>query len=263
MRRSVLLRFLGLSLAVALGAVIATALIATYSTSEKLQGEIDQNASQLQVDGDIYSQLNTYAADHPTWAGVDKLVNVLADKTGRRIALTDSDGTVIADSARTLGAAPELPSLPAATVDARAGAGGLFVASPAGTVAGRAETAATTRAVIAAGGGGQFVSSRMVGSSEWGMTQEEKRQRDALATQAVACWQAQGKNGQAIRNPDGVPLLTWQATAPDGVSMMQVPKAGGGNDECVPPGLYAPSAKADRGQPGRDAPGDRVPQRGR
>ena len=41
MRRSVLVRFLGLSLAVALGAVIATALIATYSTTEKLQGEID------------------------------------------------------------------------------------------------------------------------------------------------------------------------------------------------------------------------------
>lgn len=37
MRRSVLIRFLGLSLAVALGAVIATAVIATYSTSEKLQ----------------------------------------------------------------------------------------------------------------------------------------------------------------------------------------------------------------------------------
>ena len=49
---------------------------------------------------------------------MDKLVNSLADQTGRRIALTDSDGTVIADSARTLGAAPELPSLPAATVDA-------------------------------------------------------------------------------------------------------------------------------------------------
>ena len=69
MRRSVLLRFLGLSLAVALGAVIATAVIATYSTSEKLQGEIDQNTSQLQVDGDIYGELTAYAADHSTWAG--------------------------------------------------------------------------------------------------------------------------------------------------------------------------------------------------
>ena len=45
MRRSVLLRFLGLSLAVALGAVIATAVIATYSTSEKLQGEIAEKGN--------------------------------------------------------------------------------------------------------------------------------------------------------------------------------------------------------------------------
>ncbi|WP_020386770.1 sensor histidine kinase [Kribbella catacumbae] len=242
MRRSVLLRFLGLSLAVALGAVIATAVIATYSTSETLQGEIDQNTSQLQVDGDIYGKLNTYAADHATWSGVGELVNSLSDKTGRRIALTDADGTVIADSARTLGAGPELPSLPAATVDARAGVGGLFAAAPIGTNAGRAETAATTRAVIAAGGGGQLISSRMAGSPEWGMTEEEKRQRNELAAKAVACWQAQGKNGQAITNPGGAPLLTWQATTPNGVNVMQVPEVNG--DPCVPAGLSAPSAKA-------------------
>src|SRR3954452_16466506 len=117
MRRSVLLRFLGLSLAVALGAVIATAVIATYSTSEKLQGELDQNTSQLQVDGDLYSHRSTYAADTATWSGVDKLVSPLSDKTGRRIALTRPDGTVLADSARMLGAGPELPSVPAATIE--------------------------------------------------------------------------------------------------------------------------------------------------
>jgi len=96
MRRSVLVRFLGLSLAVALGAVIATALIATYSTSEKLQGEIDANTGQLQVDGEIYGQLSKYAADHPTWSGVDKLVHELGDKLGRRVAVTTDDGSVIA-----------------------------------------------------------------------------------------------------------------------------------------------------------------------
>ena len=115
MRRSVLLRFLGLSLAVALGAVIATAVIATYSTSEKLQGEIDENVSQLQVDGEIYGRLSEYAGDNAGWSGVDRLVKSLADQFGRRIALTEPDGTVIADSARMLGAAPELPSVPAAT----------------------------------------------------------------------------------------------------------------------------------------------------
>lgn len=104
MRRSVLVRFLGLSLAVALGAVIATAVIATYSTSEKLQGEIDANTGQLQVDGEIFGTLSDYAANHPTWAGVDREVHRLADQLGRRVALTEPDGTVIADSARMLGA---------------------------------------------------------------------------------------------------------------------------------------------------------------
>ena len=112
MRRSVLIRFLGLALAVALGAVIATAVIATYSTSEKLQGEIDANTGQLQVDGQIYGELSKYASDHPTWSGVDKLVHDLAGKLGRRIAVTEPDGTVIADSARMLGSGPELPSVP-------------------------------------------------------------------------------------------------------------------------------------------------------
>jgi hypothetical protein len=87
MRRSVLVRFLGLSLVVALGAVIATAVIATYSTSEQLQGEMDANTGQLQVDGQIYQRLSEYASEHPTWAGVDRLVHKLADDLGRRIAL--------------------------------------------------------------------------------------------------------------------------------------------------------------------------------
>ena len=120
MRRSVLLRFLGLSLAVALGAVIATAVIATYSTSEKLQGEIDENACQLQADGEIYNRAerSTPATTRPGRVWTRWSTN-LADELGRRIALTEPDGTVIADSARMLGAGPELPSVPAATIDAR------------------------------------------------------------------------------------------------------------------------------------------------
>ena len=79
MRRSVLVRFLGLSLAVALGAVIATAVIATYSTSEQLQGEIDANTGQLQVDGQIYERLSRYASDQPSCSGEDNLVHELSD----------------------------------------------------------------------------------------------------------------------------------------------------------------------------------------
>src|SRR4051812_38289444 len=152
MRRSVLIRFLGLSLAVALGAVIATAVIATYSTSEKLQGEIDANTGQLQVDGAIYAQLSKYAADHPTWSGVDKLVHQLADELGRRVAVTADDGSVIADSARMLGAAPDLPSVPAATIDVRS-SGGAKLAGISGVM-----NVYPARKTAAAGASGEFVS---------------------------------------------------------------------------------------------------------
>ncbi|TDU89909.1 two-component system sensor histidine kinase BaeS [Kribbella voronezhensis] len=237
MRRSVLLRFLGLSLAVALGAVIATAVIATYSTSEKLQGELEDNASQLQVDGDIYARLSTFAGDHATWSGVDKVVRQLADQTGRRIALTDADGTMIVDSARVLGAGPDLPSVPAATIDARnsgaAGAGGMFVSAVAATAPrsvafGKASLAAIT-----------------IGAGQWGLTDAELRQREKLAAQAVDCYRAHGRNVTVSTSADGVPTLAYEATQLSGYSMTEIPKpTAAENDSCLPAGLYAPSAKA-------------------
>ncbi|WBQ05543.1 sensor histidine kinase [Kribbella sp. CA-293567] len=244
MRRSVLVRFLGLSLAVALGAVIATALIATYSTSEQLQGEIDQNTSQLQVDGDIYAQLSAYAADHAGWSGVDKLIGTLSDRTGRRIALTGADGAVIADSARTLGAGPELPSVPAATVDPRS-EGGQAVAF---SLASGATTRMATRAVAPLSttvAGLSYAGPQLVGSASWGMTDEEKAQRRQLADQAAACLRSKGRPVQVISAPDGTPpALAWESAQADGSAMqIQRPVTLQG-DPCVPAGLYAPSAKA-------------------
>lgn len=242
MRHSVLVRFLGLSLAVALGAVIATAVIATYSTSEKLQGEIDQNTSQLQSDGEIYSRLTSYAGDHASWSGVDKLVKDLADKTGRRIALTDNDGTVIADSARMLGAGPDLPSVPAATVDV-AGGNALFMPA-AGIVTTRFATPSTT---VAAGGMGDYVSSQPVGSPQWGMTDEERSQREQLAREAATCLRASGReDAQVISPPGSVPTVSWMSGRTErGSAVMQIQKAADlTNDPCVPAELNAPSAKA-------------------
>ncbi|NEA36340.1 HAMP domain-containing sensor histidine kinase [Streptomyces sp. SID13031] len=242
MRHSVLVRFLGLSLAVALGAVIATAVIATYSTSEKLQGEIDQNTSQLQVDGDIYAQLSTYAADHESWSGVDKLVGTLSDKTGRRIALTDADGAVIADSARTLGAGPDLPSVPAATVDARNEGGGYFNA-----VAGATTRMATRSATAVIGPSAtQYAGVQLVGSASWGLTDQEKEERAKLANQASACFQAKGQDVQVISSQDGPPLFSMasgQSVSGMPVAEIQRP-ASLQDDPCVPAGLFAPSAKA-------------------
>jgi two-component system sensor histidine kinase BaeS len=237
MRRSVLVRFLGLSLAVALGAVIATAVIATYSTSEKLQGEIDANTGQLQVDGEIYGQLARYAADHPTWSGVDKLVHDLADRLGRRVAVTTESGAVIADSARMLGAAPELPSVPAATIDARSDG----LPKLAGTTA-----VFSARKTVAAG---SFVSTAaavppFVVYPEWGMSEAERKELEKLAQQAVDCYAAKGRTASIKQSPGNVPQVMLESTqSTTGVQVLEKSGAAA-NDECLPPGLNAPSAKA-------------------
>ncbi|HEY3562862.1 MAG TPA: HAMP domain-containing sensor histidine kinase [Kribbella sp.] len=244
MRRSVLIRFLGLSLAVALGAVIATALIATYSTSEKLQGEIDANTGQLQVDGEIYGELSKYAADHPTWSGVDKLVHDLAGKLGRRVAVTAEDGSLIADSARRLGAAPELPSVPAATIDARS------VGMP--KLAGISSTmnVYSARKTLAAGDASGFVTTAaaappFVAYSDWGMTDQERQERERLAKQSVACYAAKGKTASLRQSAGSVPQVMIESTqAIAGIRMLEKSGAAANDDSCSPPGLYAPSAKA-------------------
>ena len=240
MRRSVLIRFLGLSLAVALGAVIATAVLATYSTSEKLQGEIDANTGQLQVDGQIYAELSKYASDHPTWNGVDKLVHDLAGKLGRRIAVTDPDGTVIADSARMLGAGPELPSVPAATIDARSEGFGKM--SGALTVYAARKTVATGKVNDLVATPGLMPAAAI--SPVWGLTDEERRRLEKLAQQAVDCYRAEGKNASVATVGADVPQVMIESSrSAAGVSVMQ--KTGvAPDDTCMPPGLNAPSAKA-------------------
>jgi len=230
MRRSLLVRFLGLSLAVALGAVLATAVIATYSTKEKLQGEIDANTGQLQVDGQVYAELSDYAMNHTSWSGVDKEVHRLADETGRRIALTEPDGTVIADSARMLGAAPELPSVPAATIDAR-DSGGVAFSGTAGKVSARAVAvpmmpmATVTRAAFSA-----F-------DSQWGLSDAEKEQRKLLADEANRCYQANGMTA-SITVTAGRPLVAVDSAAAAAPLTVQ------SDDPCYPAELNAPSAKA-------------------
>ncbi|WP_405063080.1 ATP-binding protein [Kribbella sp. NBC_01505] len=244
MRRSLLIRFLGLSLAVALGAVVATAVIATYSTKEKLQGEIDANIGQLQSDGQVYAELSTYALNHSGWSGVDKEVRRLADELGRRIALTEPDGTVIADSARMLGAAPELPSVPAATIDARQqGSGGLLFSGVSGTfaaaraVATPAPMATVTRAM-----------SFPYFDAQWGLTAAEKEERKALAAAANSCLQAKGQSA-SISVTEGRSLIAFESgSATDGVSVQATGPVASDYDmalsECLPPELNAPSAKA-------------------
>lgn len=114
-RTRLLTRLLATSLTIAVAAVVATAWLATRTTSDRIVGEFTRS---LEADGFIYSQLTSYAATHPSWDEVGPLVTELAERTGRRIALTTVDGDLLADSA-TLDGRPEvpLPTVPAALVD--------------------------------------------------------------------------------------------------------------------------------------------------
>ncbi|WP_328989773.1 HAMP domain-containing histidine kinase [Kribbella sp. NBC_01245] len=239
MRRSVLLRFLTLSLAVALGAVIATALIATYSTSEKLQGEIDQSGTQLDADGRIYGDLLAYAADHSDWSSVGTLVGQLANETGRRIAVTTADGKVIADSARTLGTAPELPSRPAAALD--------ILEQPQLTVSAAAGGSIMRRAVPAVGANGSviFSAGSTIGSPYWRMTEAERQHRKAIGTAAVGCLRANSHDAELIEGPSGVPEVG--VRTPVNETSSEFTYVGGGDPQfaaCVPQELSAASAAA-------------------
>ncbi|MFI5735899.1 sensor histidine kinase [Kribbella sp. NPDC051587] len=241
MRRSLLIRFLGLSLAVALGAVVATAVIATYSTREKLQGEIDANTGQLQSDGQVYAELSEYALNHPSWSGVDKEVHRLADETGRRIALITNDGTVIADSARMLGAAPELPSVPAATIDARQ-QGVAFSGTSGALVSARAiATPAVPMATVSRAAMLSF-------DAQWGLSDAEKERRKQVADAVNRCYEANGLTS-TITVTAGRPLLAQNSDSAS-VDLAVKPTAptsveyGPTNDPCYAPELYAPSAKA-------------------
>ncbi|MEU1344168.1 HAMP domain-containing sensor histidine kinase [Streptomyces sp. NPDC005827] len=110
-RKRLLVRLLFTSVLIAVCSVAATAWLAVTTTTSALEEEQGQD---LAADNKILAQLSGYAADHPDWTGVQHTVRALAAKTGRRIALTTPDRTLIADSA------PHdtpLPPRPAAAVD--------------------------------------------------------------------------------------------------------------------------------------------------
>jgi len=229
MRRSLRFRLLALSLTVALGAVAATAVLATYSAGEQLQGEIESSASLLESDQSIYLELTGYATEHATWQDVGAVVAAAAQRTGRRIALTDADGRVIADSARDGGG---LPSVPAATIDVAAPS-----SAPIGLVTPMVKAGAADVAVSAGGGGFR--------SPYWRLTEDEHTRREALAKSAMACLLRRGEPAVLLPGPDGVPQ----------VSVQSVAKAGGAkvttsydlrSHVCVSPELYAPSELAQR-----------------
>ncbi|WP_284749723.1 sensor histidine kinase [Amycolatopsis sp. RTGN1] len=108
MRRSLLLRLFVLSALVAVASIAATAWLAARTTSGAIQQEQGQ---ALADDGNIYRGLLKYAATHPNWHDVGDQLRGTAATTGRRIALTLTDGTPIADSATDGRPLPLRPSI--------------------------------------------------------------------------------------------------------------------------------------------------------
>ncbi|MCH5672159.1 sensor histidine kinase [Streptomyces gilvus] len=111
LRKRLLVRLLFASALIAVCSVAATTWLAVETTTRALREEQGQD---LADDLRILARLSGYAATHPDWKGVEPLVTDLAERTGRRIALTTTDRTLIADSARK---GTALPLGAAATVD--------------------------------------------------------------------------------------------------------------------------------------------------
>lgn len=109
--KSLLVRLLLTSIAIAVVSVGATAWLAVQTTTRAIQEERGQVLSD---DTDILRQLSGFAATHADWDGVQSQVRALSRTMGRRIALTTEAGHPIADSA-----APgtALPARASATVD--------------------------------------------------------------------------------------------------------------------------------------------------
>ena len=97
LRKRLLVRLLFASALIAVCSVAATTWLAVQTTTRALREEQGQD---LADDLRILARLSGYAATHPDWKGVQPLVTDLAARTGRRIALTATDRTLIADSAR-------------------------------------------------------------------------------------------------------------------------------------------------------------------
>lgn len=110
-RKSLLVRLLLTSIAIAVVSVGATAWLAVQTTKRAIQEERGQVLSD---DTDILRQLSGFAATHAEWDGVQPMVRDLSRTMGRRIALTTEAGRVIADSAAR---GTVLPARASATID--------------------------------------------------------------------------------------------------------------------------------------------------
>lgn len=113
--RTLLGRVLLVVIGVALLAIVATALVADRIARDDLDDALDRDFESEQA---IYTELGTFAFLAGSWDQAGPVVDELAQDFGERIALTDLDGNVLADSARQPdGTAPPLPRREVAFID--------------------------------------------------------------------------------------------------------------------------------------------------
>lgn len=188
-RRSLLTRLLALSLSVALCAVLATAFLATRTTTQQVRSEFDRS---LEADAFVYATLLDWAIAHPEWSGVEPVVEDLAARTGRRVALVAEEGHIIADvlppgDERTAETDEiTLPDSLAAVVDAFAPLTG----EPIATLGSPALAAGSPRP-------GYDLVTRVLRHDP-----EVKRLRTAAAEEAAACLEAAGYPVSVVEGAD-------------------------------------------------------------
>jgi two-component system, OmpR family, sensor histidine kinase BaeS len=206
MRRSLLVRLVGVSVGVALGTAATTAWLTTRGATERIRGEFQQT---LEADQFIYESLRQYAIDHTDWHNVGATVRDLAERTGRRIALTTVEGEELADSlVQRGGSSARLPARPAAIIDVLARS-----AQPSGSESAPINVLANQPAAL-------------------GLTPQETAARRVLAERAAQCIRARGQRADVEIDVRGAPTVV--------LSDRREPVNEA--DPCVPDGLFAPTA---------------------
>ncbi|MFI7598081.1 ATP-binding protein [Actinoplanes sp. NPDC049681] len=184
LRRSLITRLLATSILVAVAAIVATAWLATQTTTRAIQQE---QGRSLADDKSVYDALVGYAATHPDWSGVTTLVSQRAAKTGRRITLMTEDRRLITES----GPGPSLRAArPSATVD-------------------------PLHLDLALTGGDERIDPRAVGP--YALPRKERDALRKIAADQLGCMRRTGVEGEIVDGPSGRPSVRAITVDPKGV----------------------------------------------
>lgn len=220
LRKSLLGRLLAVSALVAACSVAATAWLAVQTTSGAIEQEQGRN---LAADTRILDALLAYAAEHPTWDGVEATVDELAESAGRRITLTTQSRETVADSAGSSPPPPALPAQASAVVDPLS----VTVASTgaANGIAGEPGSVSVTVGSPGADGvqrsADDRIDPRAVGPFR--LPQAERASLRRTADAAVQCLSRSGIASDVVEAASGRPRIQVVGNDPDRLRSSQCP----------------------------------------